>query len=128
MCFKAIPEHLIFAGTYMRAESGLYFTHLKLLFIGEGEKTLLSYSRICKRVKLILQLAGQKDPSPLEYHTRAMPINLHTKKRQLGNFSPEHLPMKTHFKHDKKKKKNKQKTFKLSFKLKKILSLVKNLH
>lgn len=38
MCFKATPEHLIFAGTHMRAESGLYSTHLKFLFIGERIK------------------------------------------------------------------------------------------
>lgn len=115
MCFKAIPEHLIFAGIYMRAQSRLYSIHLKLLLIEEGKKTLLSYSRICKRIKLILQLAGQKDSSSLEHNTRAVLINLHIKKIQLGNLSPEHLPMKTPFKHNNT---NKQKNLKLSFKLK----------
>lgn len=48
----------------MRAESGLYSIYLKLLFIGEEEKNLFELQQNLKRVKLILQLAGQKDLVP----------------------------------------------------------------
>lgn len=54
MCFKAIPEHLIFAGTYMGAKSGLYSIHLKLLFIGEGKKKHLELQQNLQKNKINL--------------------------------------------------------------------------
>lgn len=85
MCFKATPEHPILAEAYMRVEFGLYSVHLKFLFAEQGKKASQVEAAICRRVKLILQPAGQKDPSPFGNNIRAVSVNLHTIKRKLRN-------------------------------------------
>lgn len=82
--FQNILKHLILV--HRMVEFGLYYVHFKCLFVGEGKRASQSKAAVFRRVELILQLAGQKDPSP---NIRAVSGNLHIKMRKFGNLSLE---------------------------------------
>lgn len=76
---KATSEHLILTGAYTRVEFGLYSVDLMFLLVEEEKKKKKASqvkTAICIRVKLILQLAGQKGNSPLGNYVRAVSVNV----------------------------------------------------
>lgn len=84
MRFKAIPEHLIFASTYMRAESGLYSIHLKLLFTGEGKISLWSYSTNLQKSKINPTACWKEGPQFLRTQYKGSANKLAYQKETIG--------------------------------------------